>query len=74
MDGKAGLLPDDIKIIEYLRRNEIDFFIIVNKVDGLDPESAKADFYQVGVSEYVLLDVQMWVNQRSLIDYLKRIG
>ena len=30
VDAKAGLLPDDIKIIEHFRRNEINFFIIVN--------------------------------------------
>ena len=85
-------------------------FIIVNKGQARS-ESAKADFYQVGVQnfrdlseswkgikmlmEYAMArfpsqndeddsgivrtkicfsDVQMWVNQRSLIDYLKRIG
>ena len=69
VDGKAGLLPDDIKIIEYLRRNEIDFFIIVNKVDGLDPESAKADFYQVGVSEIFAISASHGRGIKMLMEY-----
>ena len=69
MDGKAGLLPDDIKIIEYLRRNEIDFFIIVNKVDGLDPESAKADFYQVGVPYIFAISASHGRGIKILMEY-----
>lgn len=50
VDAKDGLTPDDEKIVEYLRKNNKNSFLVVNKVDGLDPDQASAEFYSLGMS------------------------
>lgn len=49
VDAKDGLTPDDDKILKYLRKNEKKSFLVVNKVDGMDPDQAMAEFYSLGM-------------------------
>ena len=42
VDARDGLTPDDNKIVNYLRKNSKNSYLIVNKVDGLDPDQAWA--------------------------------
>lgn len=48
VDAQTGLTGADEYLAEYLRRNNINFLLVVNKIDGLDPATAAADFYQLG--------------------------
>ena len=48
VDAKHGLTPDDEKIFDYLRKNDKKTHLVVNKVDGLDPNNAAADFQKLG--------------------------
>ncbi|MEX2470367.1 MAG: ribosome biogenesis GTPase Der [Pseudohongiellaceae bacterium] len=48
VDARDGLAPDDNRILEYLRKHNKRFFLVVNKVDGLDPDQAAADFASLG--------------------------
>mgnify|MGYP006422338629 CR=1 FL=1 len=45
MDARAGVLAPDAAVIERLRRSNKPFRIVVNKVDGLDPDAALAEFH-----------------------------
>ncbi len=45
VDARAGLTPDDEAVIERLRRAGKPFRIAANKVDGLERESALAEFH-----------------------------
>lgn len=51
VDAKDGLLPDDHRILDYLRKREKHTYLVANKIDGLDPDIALADFYSLGFSE-----------------------
>ena len=51
VDAQAGVAPDDHKIIEHLRKSNKPFFLVVNKIDGMDPDQACADFYSLGAKE-----------------------
>ncbi|MGN0894471.1 MAG: ribosome biogenesis GTPase Der [Succinivibrio sp.] len=51
LDARAGLLPGDYKVADYIRRSGKKCAIIANKVDGLDPETAGAEFYALGLGE-----------------------
>ncbi len=51
VDAKDGLTPDDNHICDHLRRNNKNSFLVVNKVDGMEEEQAKADFYSLGMGE-----------------------
>jgi GTP-binding protein len=48
-DARAGLVPGDRAIAERLRRLERRVWVAANKAEGLAPESAAADFYELGL-------------------------
>lgn len=45
VDGRAGLLPSDMTVIDRLRAAGKRFLVVVNKTDGVDPEAALAEFH-----------------------------
>jgi len=52
MDGREGLTPSDIEIVDLLRRTEKKVFFIVNKVDSPDMEDALlSPFWELGVDQ-----------------------
>lgn len=48
VDARQGLTAEDQVIVEELRKNGIDFFVAVNKVDGGDADIASSEFFQLG--------------------------
>ena len=48
-DARAGLTPGDRVIADQLRRLKERVWIAVNKSEGLDPESAAAEFHELGL-------------------------
>lgn len=51
VDGRAGLTAADEQVAMELRKLPKPVFLVVNKTDGLDPETAMADFYALGLSD-----------------------
>ncbi|SFD07165.1 ribosome biogenesis GTPase Der [Pragia fontium] len=51
VDARAGLMPADQGIAQHLRMREKATFLVANKTDGLDPDSAVGDFYALGLGE-----------------------
>ncbi len=49
VDAKAGLSPGDQHIVDFLRKQEKPFILLVNKIDGIDQDLALSDFYQLGI-------------------------
>ncbi len=49
MDGRDGLTPADVEVVEMLRRVDKPVFYLVNKIDGDRQETAIGDFYTLGV-------------------------
>lgn len=50
LDGKSGLLPDDINVAEYLRRSKKKVIPVVNKLDNNEQERV-FEFYELGLGE-----------------------
>ncbi len=50
VDARDGLLPADRAILDRLRRGGRPLLLVVNKVDGLDPDMALAEFGALGVA------------------------
>src|SRR5690606_25445268 len=48
VDGRAGLTHADREIAQQLRQLHKQVYVLVNKVDGIDGDSASAEFYQLG--------------------------
>ena len=51
VDGKEGLTNADHLVADRLRKAGKDVYLVVNKTDAVDPEQAKAEFYQLGFKE-----------------------
>ncbi len=48
MDARAGLLPDEAEIAQYLRRSGKRVFFVANKIDGPKNEEKLTDFFSLG--------------------------
>jgi GTP-binding protein len=48
-DARAGLTAGDDILAHKLRQTDKPVFYIANKIDGVDPNVAMADFYQLGI-------------------------
>jgi len=51
VDAREGLTAIDEIITKKLRRSHKPIFLVVNKIDGIDIDSAIADFFQLGLGE-----------------------
>lgn len=51
VDARAGLMPADRGIAQHLRSREKATFLVANKTDGVDADTAIADFYALGLGE-----------------------
>ncbi|HBV40979.1 MAG TPA: ribosome biogenesis GTPase Der [Erwinia sp.] len=51
VDARAGLMPADQAIAQHLRSRQKPTFLVANKTDGMDPDSAVVDFYSLGLGD-----------------------
>jgi GTP-binding protein len=50
VDARDGLLPRDRTIVDGLRRSEKTMLLAVNKIDGVDENTASAEFSRLGIA------------------------
>jgi len=70
VDAKDGLVPEDFRIIEMLRKRSIPFSLVVNKIDGLDANIIAGEFYQIGVPQLFAIAAQQGRGVESMIEAL----
>jgi GTPase len=51
VDARAGLTAADLEIGDRLRRSGIDTLLVINKIDGINPDAAQADFAALGLGQ-----------------------
>ncbi|WP_332821887.1 ribosome biogenesis GTPase Der, partial [Pseudomonas sp.] len=51
VDARAGLSASDQMIGEHLRKRNKHSFLVINKVDNIDPDLARAEFASMGMGE-----------------------
>ena len=51
VDGREGSVGLDDEIVSWLRRSAKQVYLVVNKVEGLDEESALAEFARYGIGQ-----------------------
>ncbi|GHE94491.1 ribosome biogenesis GTPase Der [Thalassotalea profundi] len=51
VDARAGLTSADQSIAEHLRKQNKKVFLVANKVDGIDADSAVAEFYALALGD-----------------------
>lgn len=70
VDARDGLMPDDNHIVEHLRKQEKDYYLVVNKVDGLDSDEAAIEFYSLGMSELFPITATQGRGVRKLLNHV----
>jgi GTP-binding protein len=68
VDAKDGLSPADQALVKHLRQRNKAFHLVVNKIDGIDEELAKSDFYALGVETVYAIAASHGRGVRSMID------
>ncbi|WP_443743811.1 ribosome biogenesis GTPase Der [Sutterella sp.] len=66
-DARAGLTPQDLRIAQHLRRADRPVLLLVNKAEGL-LDTAKAEFYELGLGEPYLVSGAHGQGVRDVID------
>ena len=67
-DARAGLTAGDEVLAGKLRQSDKPVFYVANKIDGVDPNVAMADFYQLGIPQLYPMTATHGKGVRNLID------
>lgn len=68
LDARAGLTGVDQELVGLLRRQSIPFHIVVNKVDGMNSDTAMGDFYALGIDPLYRIAASHNRGVRSMIE------
>ncbi len=72
VDARDGLLPEDHAIVSGLRKRNIDFVLVVNKIDGVDADIASVDFHQLGARKLYPIAAKQGRGIESMVEDLLR--
>jgi GTP-binding protein len=70
VDARAGVMPADQGIAQHLRSREKATFLVANKTDGLDADSATADFYSLGLGDVYAIAASHGRGVTQLIEHV----
>lgn len=51
VDSRDGLTPTDRQLAKYLREKQRKVYLVANKIDGVNPDIATAEFFELGLEE-----------------------
>lgn len=54
-DAREGATSADDEVVDYLRRENVDFLPVLNKIDGLNEHVALAEFARLGLADPLLV-------------------
>ena len=70
VDGREGASALDDEILAWLRRSARKVFLVVNKVDGIDAQTARNEFARYGFREVVAISA---AHRQGIDELLKRV-
>jgi GTP-binding protein len=68
VDARAGLAPGDRKIAGKLRRLRAPVYVAVNKAEGMQPDTAVAEFHELGLGQPAAISGAHGEGVRELMD------
>jgi GTP-binding protein len=68
VDARSGLAPGDRKIAEQLRRRRTRVFVAVNKAEGMQSDTAVAEFHELGLGNPAAISGAHGEGVRELVD------
>ncbi|MFW2422063.1 MAG: ribosome biogenesis GTPase Der [Porticoccaceae bacterium] len=70
VDCRAGLTPIDEQIAQQLRQKNREVYLVANKIDGVNPDEALADFYRLGFNQLYPTTATHGRGVRSMMEHL----
>ena len=70
VDAQQGLVPEDQVIVEELRKQGIEFALVVNKIDGANSDVVAGEFYQLGARHLFTIAAKQGRGVESMMDEL----
>lgn len=70
VDAHDGLTAEDLRIVEMLRKRNIKYALVVNKIDGVNAEIAAGDFYQLGAPKLFTIAAKKGQGIESMLEEL----
>ncbi|GIU07626.1 ribosome biogenesis GTPase Der [Shewanella morhuae] len=68
-DARAGLTAADLSIAQHLRSRQKTTFVVANKVDGIDADSACGEFWSLGLGEVYQMAASQGRGVTNMIEY-----
>ncbi|MAT92194.1 MAG: ribosome biogenesis GTPase Der [Halioglobus sp.] len=68
VDAREGLNATDEALARHLRQRNKSFYLVVNKVDGLDADTASGEFYALGVESLFAIAASHGRGVRAMIE------
>jgi len=68
VDARDGLGGGDQHLVDYLRKQQKPFILVVNKIDGLDPDIALSEFYRLGIENVYAIAASQGRGVKSMLD------
>ena len=72
VDAQDGLTSGDRLIADMVRKTGKSCRVVINKIDGLDPQQAQADFFALGFTEMNLVSAAHRKGTSQLLDLILR--
>ena len=70
VDARAGVTSGDEVIADMVRRAAKTTTVVVNKIDGVDPDQARAEFYALGFTDIALIAASQRKGINPLVEQL----
>ena len=70
VDARVGMTAADEMIADHLRRTHKKAWLVLNKTDGIDAESAAAEFYSMGMGKPLPIAAAHSKGVRQLVDLM----
>jgi GTPase len=70
VDCQAGLVPDDKKIMDFIKRNNKNYTVVVNKVDNERLQNEAYEFHGLGVDRIFPMTVAHSIGIDDLLDFI----
>ena len=68
VDAKSGITPMDKEIAQLIREKKKEFVFAVNKMDAKNTGAAAAEFYELGLGDYLEVSAEQGTDVGDLLD------
>lgn len=68
LDGKEGVMPHDVDVINLLRKVKKPVIFAVNKIDHKKHENTAAEFHNLGIEGFIVISALQGRNVNELLD------